>query len=106
MPLGLHVGMSDVNYPFVSCFQKALCEDCGPSNYGWVEEGSGNMLSSIGTRIPSFFLWHHDTSLNSFGGGIGVVWSSPLALDVPYWKVFGNLKMICVEWGKIGRKHG
>jgi hypothetical protein len=98
MPLRPHVkGMPNVNYLFVSCFQETLCEDCGPDNYGWVQERSGNMYSYIGTKIPSLFLWHHDTSFSSYGGGIGVVWFSPRALDVPYWKVIENPKNICAK---------
>jgi hypothetical protein len=81
MPSRLHVkGMLDVNYLFVSCFQKALCEDCGPNNYGLVE--GLICLVLLEQKFPPFFdIMKH---LSSYGGGIGVVWSSLHALDVPY----------------------
>ncbi len=87
--------MQDGNYSLVSSFQKVVCQGCGSGNDGGLEKGSGNHINLVRKRIPSFNFWCHDTFVNSFSWGVGLMWSSPNSMDVSYWKVFENLEWIC-----------
>jgi len=54
------------HYPFVSCFQEAMCKDLRLDNDGGVQEGCGPYVSTIGIGDSPFFFQHHDPFVSPF----------------------------------------
>jgi hypothetical protein len=42
------------HYPFVLCFQEAMCKDPKPNNNGGAQEGCGLYLNTVRAKVSPF----------------------------------------------------
>ncbi len=61
-----------------------MCQNYRSDSNGGAQEKCDNYSGIVGMGIPSIIFWYHDTLVNSFGGGVGIVWFSPHIMDIPY----------------------
>jgi len=80
-----------------------MCQNCGPYRNGRIKEWVGNHANVIRELNPSFILWHHELSIDSFSRWTRSLRSSPHLLGVSYWMLFQNTKGLCLEQGSTER---